>query len=259
MSHLSNHSTLSSITTNKGDMTHFQLVGEFHDKFGYPSRKELYTECFDLEPKLIPSRISFFNEELDEFKVAFKNNDPVEMADALCDLAYFVYGTGQCLGIDLDESMKKLDTNICTSKHFNNDTTKKWADSDSSHQFTPVIEVGLALIEKCITNFCMSADTKDFNEMESCLVEILTTTYNLGHSLGFHMDNMYREVHRSNMTKLCDNMEDAKESIEFYKNQGEYKSPIIKQKDEYFVIYDVDRAKILKNHKWETPKLAQFF
>src|SRR5579872_2375185 len=149
MSHTSSHTkTVSTVNTDTdvstivdNSMTHFQLVGVFHDKFEYPSRKELYIECFDVEPKLIPSRISFFYEELNEFKVAFKGEDdtpsdvhiepnPVEMADALCDLAYFVYGTGQCLGINLDESMKRLNVDVTTPKHFNRDIIKKWADSE---------------------------------------------------------------------------------------------------------------------------------
>jgi predicted HAD superfamily Cof-like phosphohydrolase len=73
------------------------------------------------------------------------------------------------------------------------------------------------------------------------------------------MDNMFREVHRSNMTKVCSTVEDAKESIDFYLREGKYKNPSMRVKGKYFVVYDAETTKILKCHKWETPNLKQFF
>jgi hypothetical protein len=77
------------------------------------------------------------------------------------------------------------------------------------------------------------------------------------------MDLMFREVHRSNMTKLCPDIDSANKSVEFYKTSAEYKdvykTPAIKQKGKYFVVYNIDNSKILKNINWEEPNLQQFF
>lgn len=48
-------------------------------------------------------RYDLIDEELEELKMAFDNDDIVEIADALTDLLYVVYGAGHAFGIDLDE------------------------------------------------------------------------------------------------------------------------------------------------------------
>ena len=67
--------------------------------------------------KLNQLRISLISEELDELKNAIKDNDIVEVADALTDLLYVTYGAGHSFGINLDKcfaevqrsNMSKLD------------------------------------------------------------------------------------------------------------------------------------------------------
>jgi len=48
-------------------------------------------------------RYDLIDEELEELKMAFDNDDIIEVADALTDLLYVVYGAGHAFGIDLDE------------------------------------------------------------------------------------------------------------------------------------------------------------
>lgn len=47
-------------------------------------------------------RLYLIEEELDELKEAIANDDLVEVADALTDLLYVVYGAGAAFGINLD-------------------------------------------------------------------------------------------------------------------------------------------------------------
>ena len=62
-------------------------------------------------------RIDLIEEELDELKEAIVDQDIVEIADALTDILYVVYGAGHAFGIDLDKcyaevhrsNMTKLD------------------------------------------------------------------------------------------------------------------------------------------------------
>lgn len=60
------------------------------------------------EEKVIDLRISLIKEELDEFQVALKEKDLVEVADALTDLLYVTYGAGHAFGIDLDKCFAEV-------------------------------------------------------------------------------------------------------------------------------------------------------
>jgi predicted HAD superfamily Cof-like phosphohydrolase len=47
-------------------------------------------------------------EELDELQYGIDNKDMVEIADALTDLLYVVYGAGHAFGIDLDDCFHEV-------------------------------------------------------------------------------------------------------------------------------------------------------
>lgn len=47
-------------------------------------------------------RLELIDEEVEELRVAVANRDMVEIADALTDILYVVYGAGHTFGIDLD-------------------------------------------------------------------------------------------------------------------------------------------------------------
>ena len=47
-------------------------------------------------------------EELDELKEAMKNNDLLEVADALTDILYVTYGAGHAFGINLDKCFEEV-------------------------------------------------------------------------------------------------------------------------------------------------------
>jgi predicted HAD superfamily Cof-like phosphohydrolase len=79
--------------------SNFELVGDFMEAFG---------QAVHIEPTLRSEpvqdlRVDLIAEELDELRAAFANHDIVEVADALTDLLYVVYGAGHAFGIDLDE------------------------------------------------------------------------------------------------------------------------------------------------------------
>lgn len=232
--------------------THFQLVGEFHRVFDYPVRIEPYINVFQEDPKLLRSRLSFVREERDEFLEALKQSDLVEMADALCDLNYFAYGSGQCLGINLDKELELTGNSTITSAYSGKDVDLKILEQRE------LIHTRIEMITTYINQFENAIANANFELIVKSLVSIIVSTYNLGYYLNFDMDNMFREVHRSNMTKVCHNMRDAKESLRLYLQDERYKKPVIRTKEPYFLIYDEELNKILKCHKWETPNLRQF-
>jgi len=244
--------------TEEKVLTHFECVGQFHEVFDYPIRTEQYLTVFTDNYKLLQSRISFLREEKDEFLEALENNDMVEMADALCDLIYFAHGTGQCLGINLDAelgrtvSKSELDITHCP-EDLSTEVDPKMPEYGRS-----LINQHLKDINDQIDRFELDCKLYNFNHMITHLTEILRLTYELGYYMHFDMDAMFREVHRSNMTKVCLYKEDAQESLKYYLESKKYEHPVIRTKGDYFLIYDEHLNKILKSHKWQIPNLKQF-
>ena len=96
-------------------MSNFNKVGTFMKTFG----QEVKSKPSFSNDKINKLRIDLIKEELDELQEAMKNNDLLEVADALTDILYVTYGAGHAFGIDLDKcfeevqnsNMSKLDEN----------------------------------------------------------------------------------------------------------------------------------------------------
>jgi predicted HAD superfamily Cof-like phosphohydrolase len=195
-----------------------------------------------------------YEEEFKEFIVAYEKKKPHKMADALCDIIYFAHGTGQCLGINTDDLLDKM--GIYISTHMINPSI-----FDIFTEKQKVIELGMKRIEDALIGFRTATQAENLEELTTYLAYILQETYTLGYNLGFDMNAMFREVHRSNMTKMCPTYEDAVASVDFYVKEGRYNKPAIRAKTNIgFVVFNDDEdKKILKYYKWKKPNLKQFF
>ena len=80
--------------------TPFQMVSEFHAKFGVPIRTTPQT----LEESEQAFRLQFLHEELDEYERAVEAGDMLKQLDALIDLLYVAYGTLALHGFPADEA-----------------------------------------------------------------------------------------------------------------------------------------------------------
>ena len=85
-------------------MSNFDDVKNFMEIYG----QEIKTESSFPSEKIIQLRYDLNKEELDELSVAIKDKDIVEVADALTDLLYVVYGAGHSFGIDLDKCFAEV-------------------------------------------------------------------------------------------------------------------------------------------------------
>ena len=86
------------------DGTNFELVEDFMEAMG----QEINAVPTWPEEEIQRLRLDLIEEELDELHYAIDNKDMVEIADALGDLLYVVYGAGHAFGIDLDECFKEI-------------------------------------------------------------------------------------------------------------------------------------------------------
>ena len=85
-------------------MSNFDKVGTFMKTFG----QEVKTKPSFSSDKINKLRIDLIKEELEELQEAMKNNDLLEVADALTDILYVTYGAGHAFGIDLDKCFDEV-------------------------------------------------------------------------------------------------------------------------------------------------------
>ena len=85
-------------------MSNFSKVGTFMKTFG----QEVKTKPSFSSDKINKLRIDLIKEELEELQEAMKNNDLLEVADALTDILYVTYGAGHAFGIDLDKCFDEV-------------------------------------------------------------------------------------------------------------------------------------------------------
>ena len=85
-------------------MSNFSKVGIFMKTFGQDVKNK---PSFSTD-KINKLRIDLIKEELNELQEAMKNNDLLEVADALTDILYVTYGAGHAFGIDLDKCFNEV-------------------------------------------------------------------------------------------------------------------------------------------------------
>ena len=84
---------------------------------------------------------------------------------------------------------------------------------------------------------------------------LLFNTYKMGVLFGIDLDKSFEIVHNSNMSKLCNNEQEAIDTVEWYKkNDNRYDSPNyrLSYNKQYWVIFNESSGKILKNKNY-TP------
>ena len=85
-------------------MSNFNKVKTFMNTYG----QEVKEKASFPDNKIVQLRIDLIEEELNELKEAVKNNNIVEVADALTDILYVTYGAGHSFGIDLDKCFDEV-------------------------------------------------------------------------------------------------------------------------------------------------------
>ena len=85
-------------------ISNFEMVGDFMEAFG---QEVLYMPSMP-DTNLAALRLDLINEEVQELRDGLGKNSMLEIADALTDILYVVYGAGHAFGIDLDECFNEV-------------------------------------------------------------------------------------------------------------------------------------------------------
>ena len=93
-----------------------------------------------------------------------------------------------------------------------------------------IVKLRYHLIKEELNELQNAIKTKDLKEIADALTDILYVTYGAGHAYGIDLDKCFKEVQKSNMSKL-----------------GEEGKPIYNEK-----------GKVMKGPKYFEPNLKQF-
>jgi len=195
--------------------TGFQMVKEFNRAFeverfnvGYYENDQPFrrADVFAHNMKLVKFRYSLINEEVNELSHAIETDNFTEVRDALADIAYVVYGMCDCLNINADDPHDFEVSKNC------NLMLKLCSYTEANIRIQEAI------------NAC------DFVKLRNSLALLLTIVKSLSVRLGINHDADFKLVHESNMSKLCDSLEQAQETVNDYiekytTGKSEYDSP----------------------------------
>jgi len=114
-----------------------KMVQDFHEAFEIVINEDPTLDSKETQQL----RINLIEEEFEELKEAYKNQDLLEVADALGDLLYVVFGAAVSHGLDLDAIFREIHRSNMTKVGGHKGPDGKWIkpDSYSPANLTPFV------------------------------------------------------------------------------------------------------------------------
>ncbi len=130
------------------------------------------------------------------------------------------------------------------------DTPQPTIFDDDKH----LVNLRMDLIREEVRELEEAVKEKDMLETVDALGDILYVVYGMGVSIGVDLDEAFRLIHDSNMSKLCKSEEEAVQTVEWHQKEFDegrlaYDSPAWRLSDDgqYWVVYNKSTGKILKS------------
>ena len=115
-------------------------------------------------------------------------------------------------------------------------------------------QLRINLIEEEVQELKQALLDDNLVEVTDALADILYVVYGAGVSFGVNLDLAFNLVHESNMSKLCETIEEAEMTQKHYAKQGI--EVIINKNGDYYVINRKSDNKVLKNINYHPVNLA---
>lgn len=231
-------------------MSHYiNSVKEFHLLFGHPVKTEKQEDIFDEKPERVKLRLGLIDEEFKELCEAYDTNDMVEVADALADITYVVAGAALTFGVDFGKSVEEA----------YQEKKKTFLRMGVIPDWKAHMKYRIAVTHSYFKNLVKACKDKDLDAVEKSLGQLCLMMLEMSTNCSISLTDIFNEVHRSNMTKGCDTLEDAEESVRVWKEDGRYEDPIYEKSKcgKYYIVKDGATDKILKNHKYTRPDILR--
>jgi len=253
--------------------TNYDKVVDFNKCFGSVVSNVLNPELFKSNPKLVDLKYSLIDEEVGELVEAYNNNDIVEIIDALSDIKYVLHGMAAAFGLNMDVLFPQYlhvfvpyiikhnnnDTNftiINTHYNFNRDV-KAYKDNIKSVDYKKNLDEFIGIIQNVNKEFPSIIESCNIDSLRINLCKLLYYVNKMGSYIGVNLDESFRIVHDSNMSKVCDSEELAKETVAWYlANDDRYKTPNCRESEYGWVVYNEFTGKILKSIKYTPADFA---
>lgn len=126
----------------------------------------------------------------------------------------------------------------------------------------PVLEranLRISLLQEELNEFKKAIEDNDLIEVIDALADIqyVLSGAILEFGLWDRFAEVFAEVQRSNMSKACKSLQEAEETIEYYKNQKDTEWYVV-QKGEQYLVHRKNDDKILKSINYSPANIAQF-
>jgi predicted HAD superfamily Cof-like phosphohydrolase len=267
----------------ENEQTNFEKIIEFHNAFDLPYCEKLSIENLQ-NFKILSLRIKLISEELNELK---HSKNMTEQLDAIGDLLYVIYGAGASFGINLDLEFDKLyklkifniikETSSILYEDCDFALRKKQYAKNIHTNFQKVLHINefatiswwkrinvrslITNLENKLLELSQNLLLTNYDKIPCILVDMLYSIYNTKYHECYDLDidNLYAEIHRSNMSKLCSSEKEAIDSVNEYKEKylDRYPNPtFIKAPDNiHFIIIEQTTGKRLKSKNYSPPKI----
>ena len=245
--------------------TNYNKVVDFNKCFGSLVSNVLNPSLFKSNPKLVDLKYSLIDEEINELVEAYNNNDIVEIIDALSDIKYVLHGMASAFGINMDlvfkhyldvyvSSIKKQNGsnfNIINSHYNFNNHVKNYKNNIKLVNIKKNLDEFIVIIQNINSNFKSIIETCNIDSLRINLCKLLYYVNKMGAYIGVNLDESFKIVHDSNMSKVCESEELAKETVRWYlENDTRYKTPAYRESEFGWIVYNEDSGKILKSIKY---------
>lgn len=126
--------------TNMANKTNFDKVIDFNTQFGILTEAKPFTEKVNILEteeglKLVDFCLKLIKEEYKELEDAISTSDFIEVADALADLIYVIFGMLARLGIDFNENFNRVIDSPKTETS-EEDNTNEFSDESSEDSYS---------------------------------------------------------------------------------------------------------------------------
>ena len=183
--------------------------------------------------KVFNLRCDLVIEEANELLVAYNNDCRKEMRDAVCDLLYVLYGIGYTYNFDMNDIE-------CSNIYYDENLLNPVNILNKANE-----------IKTC----------KNFNVFRDSVIELVKIVFDYGNKIKFNVNDDFDIVHRSNMSKICDDEQTAIDTVESYIKRHIYdpvKTPydspyyykINLNGEDKYIVKNKSTGKVLKSIKY---------